>query len=215
MNRLTRNQMAARVARDILPGSYVNIGIGLPELVANHLDPADEILLHSENGMIGMGPEPASGEANPELINAGKRPVTLLTGGAFFGHVDSFAMMRGGHLDLCIMGAMQVSQAGDLANWSLGRKGEPPAVGGAMDLSVGARKVFILMEHNAKDGTPKLVEKCSLPLTGLGVVHRIYTDLAIIEITSEGFFLREKLVEISDDELQRCTGAKVHFPQTR
>ncbi|AZR94076.1 3-oxoadipate CoA-transferase [Bordetella trematum] len=215
MKKLTRNQMAARVAKDILPGSYVNIGIGLPELVANHLDPADEILLHSENGMIGMGPEPASGEANPELINAGKRPVTLLTGGAFFGHVDSFAMMRGGHLDLCIMGAMQVSQAGDLANWSLGRKGEPPAVGGAMDLSVGARKVFILMEHNAKDGTPKLVENCSLPLTGLGVVHRIYTDLAIIEITSEGFFLREKLVEISDDELQRCTGAKVHFPKTR
>ena len=215
MQKLTRIQMAARVAKDIPPGSYVNIGIGLPELVANQLDPADEILLHSENGMLGMGPEPAHGEENLELINAGKRPVTLRTGGAFFGHVDSFAIMRGGHLDLCIMGGMQVSQTGDLANWSLGRKGEPPAVGGAMDLSVGARKVFILMEHNAKDGTPKLVQHCTLPLTGMGVVHRIYTDLAIIDITAEGFSLREKLVDISDDDLQACTGAVLHFPGAR
>ncbi|CAM4035297.1 3-oxoacid CoA-transferase subunit B [Bordetella muralis] len=215
MQKLTRIQMAARLAKDIPAGSYVNIGIGLPELVANHLDPADEILLHSENGMLGMGPAAAPGEENHELINAGKHPVTLLTGGAFFGHVDSFAMMRGGHLDLCIMGGMQVSQTGDLANWSLGRKGEPPAVGGAMDLSVGARKVFILMEHNAKDGTPKLVENCTLPLTGLGVVHRVYTDLAIVDITPKGFLLREKLVDISDDELRACTGATLHFPDDR
>ncbi|OZI31560.1 3-oxoadipate CoA-transferase [Bordetella genomosp. 10] len=211
MQRLTRHQMAARLARDIPPGSYVNIGIGMPELVANYLDPDDEILLHSENGILGMGPNAGEGEEDLELINAGKRPVTLLTGGAFFEHVDSFAIMRGGHLDLSIMGGMQVAPNGDLANWSLGRKGEPPAVGGAMDLSVGARKVYILMEHNAKDGTPKLVEKCTLPLTGPGVVHRVYTDLAVVEITPEGFLVVDKLVGISDEELQAQTGARLRF----
>ena len=211
MQRLTRNQMAARLAKDIPPGSYVNIGIGMPELVANYLDPSDEILLHSENGILGMGPQAGENEADLELINAGKRPVTLLTGGAFFGHVDSFAIMRGGHLDMCIMGGMQVAANGDLANWSLGRKGEPPAVGGAMDLSVGARKVYILMEHNAKDGTPKLVEKCTLPLTGPGVVHRIYTDLAVLEITPQGFKVLDKLVDISDEALQAHTGSRLYF----
>jgi len=211
MQRLTRNQMAARLARDILPGSYVNIGIGMPELVANYLDPANEILLHSENGMVGMGPAANSGEEDLELINAGKHPVTLLTGGAFMGHVDSFAIMRGGHLDLCIMGGMQVASNGDLANWSLGRKGEPPAVGGAMDLSVGAKRVYILMEHNAKDGAPKLLEQCTLPLTGLGVVHRVYTDLAVVEIRPEGFVVLDKLVDISDEALQAQTGAKLSF----
>ncbi|WP_454691979.1 3-oxoacid CoA-transferase subunit B [Achromobacter aloeverae] len=211
MQRLTRHQMAARLARDIPPGSYVNIGIGMPELVANYLDPDDEILLHSENGILGMGPNAGEGEEDLELINAGKRPVTLLTGGAFFEHVDSFAIMRGGHLDLSIMGGMQVAPNGDLANWSLGREGEPPAVGGAMDLSVGARKVYILMEHNAKDGTPKLVEKCTLPLTGPGVVHRVYTDLAVVEITPEGFLVVDKLVDISDEELQAQTGARLRF----
>jgi len=215
MQTLTRDQMAARLARDIPAGSYVNIGIGLPERVANYLDPADEILLHSENGMLGMGPQAPQGEEDLALINAGKRPVTLRTGGAYFGHVDSFAMMRGGHLDLCIMGGMQVSPNGDLANWSLGRKGEPPAVGGAMDLAVGARKVFILMEHNAKDGTPKLVQHCTLPLTGVAVVHRVYTDLAILDITPQGFCVREKLVDISDDALQARTGATLHFPGKR
>src|SRR5690606_330918 len=159
MKKLTRNEMAARLAKDIAPGSYVNIGIGMPTLVANYLDPADEILLHSENGILGMGPEASPEEADPELINAGKTPVTLLTGGSFFHHVDSFAIMRGGHLDLCIMGGMQVAANGDLANWSLGRPGEPPAVGGAMDLAVGAKKVYILMEHNSKDGSPKILEK--------------------------------------------------------
>lgn len=211
MQRLTRNQMAARLARDILPGSYVNIGIGMPELVANHLDPADEILLHSENGIVGMGPAANQAEEDLELVNAGKHPVTLLTGGAFVEHVDSFAIMRGGHLDLCIMGGMQVTPMGDLANWSLGRKGEPPAVGGAMDLSVGTKRVFILMEHNAKDGTPKLVEKCTLPLTGLGVVHRVYTDLAVVEITPQGFLVLDKLVDISDEALQAQTGATLRF----
>jgi 3-oxoadipate CoA-transferase beta subunit len=207
--------MAKRLAKDIAPGSYVNIGIGMPELVANYLDPADEILLHSENGILGMGPSAQEDEIDPEMINAGKKPVTLLTGGAFFHHVDSFAIMRGGHLDLCIMGGMQVSSAGDLANWSLGRPGEPPAVGGAMDLAVGAKKVFILMEHNAKDGTPKIVEKCTLPITGLGVVSRVYTDLAVIESTPQGLQVIEKLVDISDEQLQSLTGASLHFPATQ
>jgi len=211
MQRLTRDQMAARLAKDIVPGSYVNIGIGMPELVANHLNAADEILLHSENGILGMGPLAKKEEEDLELISAGKRPVTLLTGGAFFEHVTSFAMMRGGHLDLCIMGGMQVASNGDLANWSLGRKGEPPAVGGAMDLAVGAKKVYILMEHNSKDGSPKLVDQCTLPLTGPGVVNRVYTDLAVIEITPQGFLVLDKLVDISDETLQAHTGAKLTF----
>lgn len=211
MQRLTRDQMAARLARDIAPGSYVNIGIGMPELVANHLDPADEILLHSENGILAMGPMASGADIDPDLVNAGKKPVTLLTGGAYFHHLDSFAIMRGGHLDLCIMGGMQVSAAGDLANWSLGKPGEPPAVGGAMDLAVGARKVYILMEHNAKDGSPKLLQRCTLPLTGLGVVDRIYTDLAVIQVTPAGFQVMEKLVAISDLDLQRATGAELSF----
>lgn len=211
MQRLTRDQMAARLARDIAPGSYVNIGIGMPELVANHLDPADEILLHSENGILAMGPMASGADIDPDLVNAGKKPVTLLTGGAYFHHLDSFAIMRGGHLDLCIMGGMQVSAAGDLANWSLGKPGEPPAVGGAMDLAVGARKVYILMEHNAKDGSPKLLQRCTLPLTGLGVVDRIYTDLAVIQVTPAGFQVIEKLVAISNLDLQRATGAELSF----
>lgn len=211
MQRLTRDQMAARLARDIAPGSYVNIGIGMPELVANHLDPADEILLHSENGILAMGPMASGADIDADLVNAGKKPVTLLTGGAYFHHLDSFAIMRGGHLDLCIMGGMQVSAAGDLANWSLGKPGEPPAVGGAMDLAVGARRVYILMEHNAKDGSPKLLQRCTLPLTGLGVVDRIYTDLAVIQVTPAGFQVIEKLVDISDLDLQRATGAELGF----
>lgn len=211
MERLTRNQMAERLAKDIAPGSYVNIGIGMPELVANYLDPKDEILLHSENGILGMGPIAKEGEIDLELINAGKKPVTLLTGGSFFHHVDSFIIMRGGHLDLCILGGMQVAANGDLANWSLGRPGEPPAVGGAMDLAVGARKLFVIMEHNAKDGSPKILEKCTLPLTGLGVVSRIYTDLAVLEIQEDGIHVVEKLVNITDEELQSVTGAKLIF----
>lgn len=203
--------MAERLARDIAPGSYVNIGIGMPELVANYLKAEDEILLHSENGILGMGPGATGDDVDNELINAGKKPVTLLTGGAFFHHVDSFAIMRGGHLDLCIMGGMQVSADGDLANWSLGRPGEPPAVGGAMDLAVGARKVFILMEHNAKDGSPKILEKCTLPVTGLGVVSRVYTDIAVLEVTGAGMTVVEKLVDITDEELQSLTGAKLIF----
>ncbi len=211
MQRLTRNQMAERLAQDISPGSYVNIGIGMPELVANYLDPKDEILLHSENGILGMGPIAKEDEIDLELINAGKKPVTLLTGGSFFHHVDSFTIMRGGHLDLCILGGMQVAANGDLANWSLGRPGEPPAVGGAMDLAVGARKVYVIMEHNAKDGSPKILENCTLPLTGLGVVSRVYTDLAVLEVQQDGLHVVEKLVDITDEELQSFTGAKLIF----
>ena len=211
MQRLTRNQMAERLAKDITPGSYVNIGIGMPELVANYLDPNDEILLHSENGILGMGAIAKEDEIDLELINAGKKPVTLLTGGAFFHHVDSFIIMRGGHLDLCILGGMQVAANGDLANWSLGRPGEPPAVGGAMDLAVGARKLYVIMEHNAKDGSPKILEQCTVPLTGLGVVSRVYTDLAVLEVQEDGLHVVEKLVDISDEELQSVTGAKLIF----
>ena len=211
MEKLTREQMAERLAKDIPPGSYVNLGIGIPVLVANYLNPEDEVLLHSENGILGMGPTPPKGEEDFELINAGKQPVTLLTGGSFFHHVDSFAIMRGGHLNLYIINGMQVAANGDLANWSLGRPGEPPAVGGAMDLAVGAKKVFILMEHNSKDGSPKILEKCTLPVTGLGVVSRIYTDIAVLEITPEGVKVIEKLVDISDEDLQARTGAKLIF----
>jgi len=206
---LTRDQMAERLARDIPDGSYVNLGIGLPEKVANYLPPDKEIVLHSENGILGMGPEPAEEQADPELINAGKKPVTLVTGGAFFHHVDSFAIMRGGHLDISVMGGLQVSARGDLANWSLGRPGEPPAVGGAMDLAVGARQVFILMEHNTKDGAPKIVERCTYPLTGLGVVSRIYTDLAVIEVTGEGLVVRDVVAGLTMAALQDRTGARL------
>lgn len=207
VQKLTRDQMAERLAKDIPDGSYVNLGIGLPERVANFIPSDREVLFQSENGILGMGPEPAEADADVELINAGKKPVTLLPGGAFFEHTISFAMMRGGHLDYCIMGGMQVSAQGDLANWSLGRPGEPPAVGGAMDLAVGARKVYILMEHNAKDGSPKILETCTLPVTGLGVVSRIYTDLAVIEVTPDGLAVLEVVPGLSFEELQKLTGA--------
>ena len=182
MQRLDRNQMAARVARDIPEGAYVNLGIGLPTLVANHLPKDREVFLHSENGLLGMGPAPAPGEEDHDLINAGKQPVTLRPGGAFFHHADSFAMMRGGHLDICVLGAFQVSAAGDLANWHTGAPDAIPAVGGAMDLAIGAKKTFVMMEYLTKGGQAKLVPECSYPLTGLGCVSRLYTDLAVIDL---------------------------------
>ncbi len=203
--RLTRDQMAARVARDIPEGAYVNLGIGLPTLVANHLPRHLEIFLHSENGLLGMGPAPAAGEEDYDLINAGKQPVTLLPGGAYFHHADSFAMMRGGHLDLCVLGAFQVSRNGDLANWHTGAPDAIPAVGGAMDLAIGAKKTCVMMEHLTKSGESKIVESCSYPLTGIACVSRIYTDLAVIDVTPAGL----KVVEIVDglefEELQRLT----------
>ena len=185
MQRYTRDQMAARVARDIPEGAYVNLGIGLPTLVANHLPKDREILLHSENGVLAMGPAPAPGAEDPDLINAGKQPVTLLPGGAYFHHADSFAMMRGGHLDVCVLGAFQVSSHGDLANWHTGAPDAIPAVGGAMDLAIGAKNVFVMMNLFAKDGAAKLVPACTYPLTGLRCVRRVYTDYAIFDIDRE------------------------------
>ena len=204
---LNREAMARRLAQDIPDGSYVNLGIGMPVLVVAQLPAGREIVLHSENGILGMGPPPAEDRIDLDLINAGKQPVTLLDGGAYFHHADSFAMMRGGHLDICVMGGMQVAANGDLANWSLARPGEAPAVGGAMDLAVGARRVYILMEHNSKDGSPKIVERCTYPLTGAGVVDRIYTDLAVIDVTPDGLRVRDMIDGMTLTALQARTGA--------
>jgi 3-oxoadipate CoA-transferase beta subunit len=206
MNKLNRDQMAARVARDIPEGAYVNLGIGMPTLVANHLPKEREIFLHSENGLLGMGPAPAAGEEDYDLINAGKQPVTLLPGGAYFHHADSFAMMRGGHLDICVLGAFQVSATGDLANWHTGAADAIPAVGGAMDLAIGAKKTFVMMEHLTKSGQSKLVAQCSYPLTGIGCVSRIYTDLAVIDVTASGLKVVENTSGLSHDELQQLSG---------
>ncbi|HSN31103.1 MAG TPA: 3-oxoacid CoA-transferase subunit B [Ideonella sp.] len=206
MNKLTRDQMAARVARDIPEGAYVNLGIGLPTLVANHLPKDREVFLHSENGLLGMGPAPAPGAEDFDLINAGKQPVTLLPGGCFFHHADSFAMMRGGHLDICVLGAFQVSVRGDLANWHTGAPEAIPAVGGAMDLAIGAKKTFVMMEHLTRDGASKLVERCTYPLTGIGCVARVYTDLAVIDVTPHGLVVVETVDGLSFDELQRLSG---------
>ena len=206
MNRLTRDQMAARVAQDIPDGAYVNLGIGAPTAVANHLPAEREIILQSENGVIGMGPAPAKGEEDEDLINAGKQPVTLKPGGAYFHHADSFAMMRGGHLDFCVLGAFQVSKTGDLANWHTGAPDAIPAVGGAMDLASGAKQVFVMMEHQTKQGDSKIVEQCTYPLTGVGCVTRIYTDLAVIDVAPEGLRVVEMVDGLTLDELQRVTG---------
>ncbi|SUA90372.1 3-oxoadipate CoA-transferase subunit B [Pandoraea pulmonicola] len=206
VNRLTRDQMAARVAQDIPDGAYVNLGIGLPTAVANHLPADREIILQSENGVIGMGPAPAKGEEDEDLINAGKQPVTLKPGGAFFHHADSFAMMRGGHLDFCVLGAFQVSVTGDLANWHTGAPDAIPAVGGAMDLASGAKQVFVMMEHQTKQGESKIVQTCTYPLTGVGCVTRIYTDLAVLDVTPEGLRVIDMVDGLTFDELQRLTG---------
>jgi len=206
MNPLDRNQMAARVARDIPEGAYVNLGIGLPTLVANHLPKDRDIFLHSENGLLGMGPAPSPGKEDYDLINAGKQPVTLLPGGAYFHHADSFAMMRGGHLDICVLGAFQVSTRGDLANWHTGAADAIPAVGGAMDLAIGAKRTFVMMEHRTKSGESKIVERCTYPLTGIACVSRIYTDLAVIDVTPAGLKVVEMVDGLDIDELQRLSG---------
>lgn len=206
MNRLNRDQIAARVARDIPEGAYVNLGIGLPTKVANYLPVDREILLQSENGLLGMGPAPAAGEEDPELINAGKQPVTLLTGGCYFHHADSFAMMRAGHIDICVLGAFQVSTGGDLANWHTGEPGAIPAVGGAMDLAIGAKQTFVMMELLTKEGESKLVEACTYPLTGLGCVSRVYTDLAVFDVGPEGAHVVEMVDGLTIAELRRLTG---------
>jgi len=211
MKRLTRDQIAARVAQDIAEGMYVNLGIGLPTMVANHLPKDREIFLQSENGLLGMGPAPLQGEEDADLINAGKQPVTLLKGGSYFHQADSFAMMRGGHLDICVLGAFQVSVKGDLANWHTGALDAIPAVGGAMDLAIGAKQVFVMMEHQTKAGESKVVEKCTYPLTGVGCVNRIYTDLAVIDVTPQGLVVREMIPELSLEELQKITGAPLTY----
>jgi 3-oxoadipate CoA-transferase, beta subunit len=205
MNKWTRDQMAQRVARDIADGAVVNLGIGLPTLVANHLPADREVVLHSENGVIGMGPAPPKGQEDYDLINAGKQPVTLLPGGCFFHHADSFAMMRGGHLDVCVLGAFQVSATGDLANWHTGAPDAIPAVGGAMDLAIGAKSTFVMMEHTTKKGESKIVEQCTYPLTGIGCVSRIYTELAVIDVTAQGLKIVDKVEGLAFDELQRLT----------
>jgi 3-oxoadipate CoA-transferase beta subunit len=207
MKRRTREQLAARVAADIGEGDYVNLGIGLPTLVANYLPRDREIFLHSENGLLGMGPAPAPGDEDPDLINAGKLPVTILAGGSYFHHGDSFAMMRGGHLDICVLGAFQVSAAGDLANWSTGGADAIPAVGGAMDLAVGAKRVLVMMEHQTRTGEHKIVRRCTYPLTGIACVARIYTDLAVVDVTGDGLVVREMVDGLGIDHLQRLTGA--------
>ncbi len=206
MQRLTRDQIAARVAQDIHEGAYVNLGIGLPTMVANHLPAGREVFLHSENGLLGMGPAPAPGEEDEDLINAGKQPVTLLAGGSYFHHGDSFAMMRGGHLDICVLGAFQVSRKGDLANWHTGASDAIPAVGGAMDLAIGAKQVFVMMEHQTRQGESKIVDQCSYPLTGVACVSRIYTDLAVIDVSADGLVVREMVEGLSFEELENISG---------
>jgi len=208
--RLTREQIVQRVAQDIPEGTYVNLGIGLPTKIANHLDASKEIFLQSENGVLGMGPAPAKGDEDPDLINAGKEFITLLQGGSYFHHGDSFTMMRGGHIDICVLGAFQVAENGDLANWHTGAPDSIPAVGGAMDLAIGAKNVFVTMEHTTKNGEPKIVKNCSYPLTGMACVDRIYTDLAVIDVTPEGLMVNEMVDGLSFEELQSFTGALLH-----
>jgi 3-oxoadipate CoA-transferase, beta subunit len=206
MNRFTREQMAARIAQDMPSGAYVNLGIGLPTMVANHLPSDREIILHTENGLLGMGPAPEAGAEDADLINAGKQPVTALPGASYFHHADSFAMMRGCHLDFCVLGAFQVSASGDLANWHTGAPGAIPAVGGAMDLAIGAKRVYVMMEHLTKSGESKIVARCTYPLTGLGCVNRIFTDLAVIDVTPAGLKVLERAPGLSFEELQQVTG---------
>ena len=202
MSRLSRNQIAARVARDIPAGAYVNLGIGLPTLVANHIPADREVNLHTENGMLGFGPAPAKGDEDPDLINAGKQPVTELPGCAYFHHADSFAMMRGGHLDVCVLGAFQVSRHGDLANWHTGAPGAIPAVGGAMDLAIGAKNVYIMMDLLTKDGQSKLVQACTYPLTGMRCVSRVYTDMAVFDLKNGDVTVVETFGDATPDALR-------------
>jgi 3-oxoadipate CoA-transferase, beta subunit len=203
----SRDEMARRLALDVPNGSYVNLGIGIPELVARFVPAGRTLIYHTENGLLGMGPSPREGEGDPELINAGKRQVTALPGAAYFHHADSFAMIRGGHLDLSVLGAMQVACNGDLANWSTGEPDAIPAVGGAMDLVAGVKSVYVITQHTTKSGEPKLVQRCTYPLTGRGVVHRIYTELAVIDVTPAGFSLAELAPGVSYEYVKERTGA--------
>lgn len=207
----SKEEMAKLVANDIPDGSYVNLGIGIPELIANYVPQGREVIIHTENGLLGVGPAPAPGSEDFDLINAGKKPITAIKGACFFHHADSFAMIRGGHLDFTILGAYQVSQNGDLANWSTGSPNDIPAVGGAMDLVQGVKNVFVIMSHTTKDGKPKIVKKCSYPLTGIGVVSRIYTDLAIIDVTNQGLKVIQLSPGIDKDTIINKTEAELIF----
>src|SRR6516164_2897568 len=204
---LSRTQMAARIARDIPEGWYVNLGIGIPTAIADHVPLDREVIFHSENGVLGMGPAPPKDQIDPWLINAGKQYVTLRPGGSFCHHADSFAMIRGGHLDLCVLGAFQVAENGDIANWATSENDSAPAVGGAMDLAAGARRIWVVMEHTTKTGESRLVHRCSYPLTALACVKRVYTNLAILDVTEEGFAVREMVDGMTLDDLQKVTDA--------
>ena len=206
----TRDEMAKRAARDIPDGSYVNLGVGIPEKVAQYIPKGREVIYHTENGMLGMGPAPPDNKADLELINAGNKPVTAIPGASYFHHADSFAIIRGGHLDICVLGALQVSEQGDLANWSTGASDAIPSVGGAMDLVAGVKTIFVITQHVTKNGEFKLLETCAYPLTGKRVVSRVYTDLAVIDVTPKGFTLMELAPGVSFKYLQEKTGCKVH-----
>lgn len=203
----SRDEMARRVALDIPDGAYVNLGIGIPELVAQYVPADREAIYHTENGLLGMGPAPAPDAEDPELINAGKKPVTAIAGAAYFHHGDSFVMIRGRHIDICVLGAMQVAANGDLANWSTGANDAIPAVGGAMDLVAGVKTIYVITTHTTKEGEPKIVDACTYPLTGQGVVDRIYTDLAVIDVTADGLVLRQLAPGVNFDYVQQRTGA--------
>ncbi len=205
----SREEMAMRAALDIPNGAIVNLGIGIPEKVAQYVPAGREVIYHSENGLLGMGVAPPAGEEDPELINAGKKQVTAIPGAAYFHHADSFSMIRGGHIDICVLGAMQVSASGDLANWSTGAADAIPAVGGAMDLVAGAKTIYIITQHCTRNGEPKLVESCTYPLTGQAVISRIYTDLAVIEVTADGFKLVELAPGVDLDYVQQRTGCEL------
>lgn len=210
INGWNRNEMAQKVALDIPDGSYVNLGIGIPELVAGYVPEGREVIYQTENGLLGMGPAPAKDKEDPELINAGKKPVTEIPGACFFHHADSFTMIRGGHIDVCVLGAMQVSERGDLANWSTGDPNDIPAVGGAMDLVAGVKTIFVITQHTTKEGEPKIVKNCTYPLTGKSVVDRIYTNLAIIDVTDKGLFVQEMAPDVTFEYLQKNTDAELN-----
>ena len=211
MQPFSRDQMARRAAADIPEGWCVNLGIGIPTLVANHVPPDREVVFQSENGIIGMGPAPEKGREDPWLVNAGKQPITLVPGASFVGHADSFAMIRGGHIDLCVLGGFEVAENGDLANWATSENDTAPAVGGAMDLAAGAKRLWVLMEHTTKDGRPKVVERCGYPLTGLACVTRVYTNLAVLDVVpGRGFVVREMAPGVDFDTLQERSAARLH-----
>lgn len=211
MNGFDRKQMAARVAEDIPEGWFVNLGIGIPTMIANYVPLEREVILHSENGILGMGPAPAPDKVDPWLVNAGKQAVTLRPGGSYFHHADSFAMIRGGHIDLCVLGAFEVAANGDIANWATSENDSAPAVGGAMDLGAGAKRLWVVMEHTTKDGGHKIVERCSYPLTTPGAVSRVYTNLGVLDVVKgKGFVVRDLAPGVTFDQIQAASGAKLH-----